>query len=132
MTTIPSEFTKWGDHWTLSKRSDSHALYHRPGHGDHWEVLGIGVRAEPYTWPSGKITPPGEFLRMGDSDYGVCSWCFMDQDSAETRFREATAATEDVIETVSESTTQRSSENITVKTSTNIAPIQGNCWAITR
>lgn len=89
MKTIPLKFTKWGDEWTLTKRTPTRALYHRTGHGEHWEVVGIGLRENPHTWPNGDVSPAGEFLRMGDSDYGTHSWCCMDRESAERRFRAA-------------------------------------------
>lgn len=75
--TIPETFRKWGDAWTLVDRTKKRALYHREGEqGEHWEVLSIGRRKEG-RWPNGDLRPAGEYLKMGDTDYGESSWCFL-------------------------------------------------------
>ena len=88
MNTIPTRFTKWGDVWTLQKRSEKHALYKRVGKlGRHWDVVGIRVMEKDHTFPSGTMALAGtEILRMSDGDWGIYSWCFQTASEADTRF----------------------------------------------
>jgi len=93
MNKIPKTFEKWNDTWSELKRTETYALYERNGkNGKHYEVVRISVRKKDQKWPNGKVTPAGEFLRTGDTDYGLHTWCFKGDDQglvlATQRFNE--------------------------------------------
>ena len=85
---LQKHFKKFGDNWTLLQEGRKCALYKRLGkNGLHYEVVGLEVVTEKIDTGNFVITP-GKYLKLANSAYGVCSFCFTgnDLEKAKSKF----------------------------------------------